>query len=266
MIEAVHIDGAPATVEGLSQALVSNYAAFTSFQTGPGGVRGLDLHLDRLRRSATELFGQPVPEDDIRDWLRLALGGHDGRASVRVQLFLPAITMRRADALGRPSVLIRVSGPMGPLEGPLRLQSQTYEREAPHLKHAGTFGLTRAIRAAKEANFDDALFMTREGLVSEGSIWNIGFIEGQTIVWPRAPMLASTGQALIERGLEAVGLSSVTRPIGFADLAGFDSAFICNSATPAAAVSAIDGRHLATDSAMIDRLHAAWLTNPVEPI
>jgi branched-subunit amino acid aminotransferase/4-amino-4-deoxychorismate lyase len=266
LIETVHIDGAPATIEGLTQALVSNYAAFTSFQTEPGGVRGLDLHLDRLRRSATELFGQAVPDDDVREGLRLALDGHDGRASVRIQMFLPAITMRRADALGRPSVLIRVSGPVGPLEGPLRLQSQIYEREAPHLKHAATFGLTRAIRAAKEARFDDALFVTREGLVSEGSIWNIGFIESQTVVWPRAPMLAGTGQALIERGLEAVGLSSVTRPIALTDAAGFDGAFICNSATPAAAVTAIDDMRLDTDPAMIDRLQAAWMTNPVEPI
>lgn len=266
MIDTIHIDGAPATVESLTQALVSNYAAFTSFQTEPGGVRGLDLHLERLRRSATELFGQAVPDDHVREYLRAALGGHEGRASLRIQLFLPAITMRRADALGRPSVLVRVSPPVGPLEGPLRLQSQPYERESPQIKHAATFGLTRAIRAAKAAHFDDALFVTADGLISEGSIWNIGFIEGQTIVLPVAPMLAGTGQALIERGLEAVGLNAVRRPIRLDEVQRFDGAFICNSATPAAAVSAIDDARLDTDPAMIDRLHAAWMTNPVEPI
>lgn len=266
MIETVHIDGAPATVEGLTQALVSSYAAFTSFQTEPGGARGLDLHLDRLRRSAVELFGQAVPDKQILEDLRIALAGHDGRASVRIQLYLPAITMRRPDALGRPSVLVRVSAPLGPLRGPLRLQSQPYEREAPHIKHAATFGLTRAIRAARAANFDEALFVTREGLISEGSIWNIGFLEGQTVVWPRAPMLAGTGQALIEQGLEAVGLSSVTREIPLPDAARFDSAFICNSATPATPVSAIDETRFEVDSAMIDRLEAAWTANPVQRI
>lgn len=266
MIETVHIDGAPATVEGLSQALVSNYAAFTSFQTEPGGVRGLVLHLDRLRRSSAELFGQAVPDEDIRRYLSAALNGHDGRASVRVQLFLPAITMRRADALGRPSVLIRVSPPVGPLEGPLRLKSQAYDREAPHIKHAATFGLTYAIRAAKAANFDDALFVTADDLISEGSIWNIGFLEGQTVVWPIAPMLAGTGQALLDRGLEMVGLNAVRRPVRLDEVSRFDGAFICNSATPASAVSAIDQHRLDTDPAIIDRLHAAWMTNPVEPI
>lgn len=266
MTETVHLDGAPATVEGLTQALVSNYAAFTSLQTEPGGVRGLDLHLDRLRRSATELFGQAIPDDRLRQDLRRALDGRDGRASVRIQLFLPAITMRRADALGRPSVLIRVSPPMGPLEGPLRLQTQTYAREAPHIKHAATFGLTRAIRAARAADFDDALFVTADGLISEGSIWNIGFIEGQTVVWPVAPMLAGTGQALIERGLGAVGLNAVRRPVRLDEIGRFDGAFICNSATPVAPVAVIDQVSLDTDPAMIDRLQAAWMTNPVEPI
>jgi branched-subunit amino acid aminotransferase/4-amino-4-deoxychorismate lyase len=266
LIETVHIDGAPATVEGLTQSVVSNYAAFTSFQTEPGGVRGLDLHLDRLRRSALELFDQAVPEDDLRAWLRHALEGREARQSVRIQLLLPAISMRRADAKGRPSVLIRVSPPMGPIRGPLRLQSQAYEREAPHLKHAATFGLVRAIRQAKAANFDDALFVTRDGLISEGSIWNIGFINGQTIVWPRAPMLAGTGQALLERGLETVGLSSLTRGVALADIAAFDGAFICNSASPATPVSAIDDVRLPLDDRMIDRLEAAWTTNPVAPI
>ena len=266
MIETVEIDGAPATVETLTQALTSNYAAFTSMQVEPGGVRGLDLHLARLHRSAVELFGQPVHAEEVRDHIRHALAGRDERGSVRVHLFLPAISQRRADARGKPSVLVRVSSPLGPLTGPLRLQSQVYQREAPYLKHAGTFGLTRAIRAARAANFDDALFVGDDGLISEGSIWNIGFIEGQRIVWPAAAMLAGTGQALVERGLDAVGLDSERRPVRLSDLDGFDGAFLCNSATPAAAISWIDQTRLETDPAFIERLHLAWSANPVEPI
>ena len=266
MIETVHIDGTPATVGGLSQALASNYAAFTSFQHEPGGVRGLHRHLNRLTDSALELFGQAVPEKTIRGWLRAALNGSEARASVRIQLYLPTVTVRRPEALGRPSVLIRVSASLSPLRGPLRLQSQTYQREAPHLKHAATFGLVRAMRRARAANFDDALFVTADGLVAEGSIWNIGFIEDQTVVWPKAPMLAGTGQALIERGLEAVGLNSQRREVRLGDIAGFHGAFICNSATPACPIAAIDQTRMSTDPALIDRLEAAWSTNPVEPI
>ncbi|MBN8552777.1 MAG: aminotransferase class IV [Caulobacterales bacterium] len=266
MIETVHIDGAPATVEDLSAALVSNYAAFTTFQHEPGGVRGLDLHLSRLASSSLELFGQSVPDARLREFIRTALAGRDERLSVRVQLFLPTITPRRVDAKGRPSVLVRVSGPLPELRGPLRLQSQAYQREVPHLKHAATFGLIRAARQARTASFDDALFVASDGLISEGSIWNIGFIEGQSVIWPRAPMLAGTGQALIERGLMAVGLNSETRPVRLDEVGRFDGAFICNSSTAAAPVSTIDQTRLNTDPRVIEWLKAAWAANPVEAI
>jgi len=266
VIEIVHIDGVPATVAGLMPMAMSGYGAFTSFQHEPGGVRGLSRHIDRLERSALALFGQGVPEDRLRGLLRAALADVEGRASVRVQLFLPNMSVRRPEALGRPSVMIRVSGPLGPLPGPLRLQSQIYQREMPHFKHCGIFGIVNAMRTARAAKFDDAVFVTADGVISEGPIWNIGFLEGQTVVWPRAEKLDGTAQALIERGLLAVGLNSVSRLVKLSDVADFDGAFICNSATPAAPISAIDETRLNTDPRMIERLEAAWATNPVEPI
>jgi branched-subunit amino acid aminotransferase/4-amino-4-deoxychorismate lyase len=261
----LHIDGVPATVEALAPALLSNYGAFTSMQVEAGGVRGLDLHLARLKAEALELFGVAAPEAKLRERMRTALDGRE-RCGLRVQLFLPTVTPRRPDAQGEPSVLVAVSDPSPPLDRPLRLRTQAHAREAPHLKHAGTFGLTRARRAAMEAGFDDALFVGADGQVSEGTIWNIGFVEGDRVAWPDAPMLAGTGQALIERGLAAVGMDSETRPIDATALAGFRKAFICNSATPACAVASIDGRTLEIDPVLIDRLRAAWASNAVDPI
>lgn len=253
-------------MEALVPVVLSNYGAFTSMQVENGGVRGLDLHLDRLAREALDLFGLAVPEARLRARMRTALEGLEGRRSLRVQLFLETVTLRAPAARGEPRVMTVVSDPAAPLRDPLRLQTRDYAREAPHLKHAGTFGLTRARRAAAEAGFDDALFVGPDGLVSEGSIWNIGFVEAGRIVWPRAPMLAGTGQALIQRGLEAVGLDSETRPVDRAALVGFRQAFICNSATPACAVSAIDGRALDVEPLLIDRLQAAWATNAPQAI
>lgn len=235
-------------------------------QVEGGGVRGLDLHIQRLRASARELFGTAPAEETLRDRMRAAVAGRQERISLRVQLFLPAITPRRTYPKGVPSVVVRVSESQPSLRGPLKLQTRDYQREAPHLKHAATFGLVREARAAHEAGFDDALFVGADGRVSEGSIWNIGFIEDQRVVWPQAPMLAGVGQALIERGLDSVGLSSETRPITRDDLGRFDRAFICNSATFACPVSAIDGHALNHDPLMIDRLEAARAVNPREPI
>ncbi|RZJ26417.1 MAG: class IV aminotransferase, partial [Brevundimonas sp.] len=180
--------------------LLSNYGAFTSMQVEDGAVRGLDLHLARLEQEALVLFGVAVPEAKLRDRMRTALAGLSGRHSLRVQLFLETVTLRTPDAMGEPGVLTVVSAPANALCDPLRLQTQDYAREAPELKHNATFGLTRARRAAKDGGFDDALFVGPDGVVSEGTIWNIGFVEAGRIVWPRAPMLRGTGQRLLEAG------------------------------------------------------------------
>jgi branched-subunit amino acid aminotransferase/4-amino-4-deoxychorismate lyase len=262
----VQIDGEPASVEALAPVLMSNYGAFTSMQVEDGAVRGLDLHLDRLEHEALTLFGVAVPEARLRERMRAALAGQEGRRSLRVQLFLETITLRVPDAMGEPSVLTVMSDPANPLCDPLRLQTQDYAREAPDLKHNGTFGLTRARRAAKAASFDDALFVGPDSLVSEGSIWNIGFVEDGRIVWPKAPMLRGVGQRLLENGLDLVGLDSETRPMDRTALAGFRQAFICNSATPACPVGNIDGRSLDVDPGLIDRLQAAWASNAPQTI
>jgi branched-subunit amino acid aminotransferase/4-amino-4-deoxychorismate lyase len=166
----------------------------------------------------------------------------------------------------QPRVLTTLSPAASPLIQPLRLQTQVYAREVPHLKHAATFGLTRARRLAVLTGFDDALFVDAEGRISEGSIWNIGFMQGETVVWPEAPMLAGTGQGLLQRGTAVLGLNSEIRPVRLSDLADFDAAFICNSATPACAVAAIDGHAFPPVEAVIARLIDAWRSNPHQTI
>jgi branched-subunit amino acid aminotransferase/4-amino-4-deoxychorismate lyase len=262
----MQIDGRPASAADLGHFALSNYGAFTSMQVEDGCVRGLDLHLARLEGEAVELFGVAVPEVLLRDRIQQALDGRSGRFSLRVNLFSDVISLRTPEAVVQPRVMTTLSPPPTPLTTPLRLQSQIYAREVPHLKHAATFGLTRARRQAVQAGFDDALFVDGDGRISEGSIWNIGFIQGETVVWPDAPMLAGTGQALLERGMAERGLSSMTRPVCLSDLPTFDAAFICNSATSACAVACIDGHQFGSSDALVARLTEAWRSNPCQAI
>lgn len=259
------VDGAPATPEDLAHIALVNYGAYTSFRVEQGGVRGLRLHLARLEAEAVELFGLPVDEVHLRDLLRTAVADRV-TCWLRVSLFSPSISPRTPEWHGRPRVLIAASPAPPPLAERLRLQVQTYSREAPHLKHVGTFGLIRARRAARAAGFDDALFADTEGRISEGSLWNIGFLSGNEVVWPQAPMLAGVAQALVQRGLAHLGLAGRTVPVNVDDLCDFDGAFICNSATPACGVSAIGDRIFEMRDSLIDCLDAAWVSNPAEPI
>lgn len=259
------VDGAPATTDDLTRIALVNYGAYTSFAVEQGGVRGLDLHLARLEAEALELFGEPVGEARLRDLTRAAVAGREA-CWLRVSLYAPEIGPRTPDWRGRPRVMIAMSPPTPPLADGPRLQLQSYTREAPHLKHVATFGLIRARRAARQGGFDDALFVDGEGRVSEGSLWNIGFVQGDEVIWPQAPMLAGVAQALVQRGLEGVGLTGRTEPVHVADLARFDAAFLCNSATPACAIAAIGERTFTTRPGLIGRLQDAWASNPVQPL
>lgn len=265
MTAHLQIDGQPASAADLAHLALVNYGAYTSFRVEVGGVRGLDGHLARLEVEAVELFGEAVGEGRLRELMRSALAGR-ADAWLRVSLFAPEISNREPHWVGRPRVMIGVFDPPAPLDGGVRLQSQVYEREAAELKHAATFGLLRARRAARQAGFEDALFVGRDGRISEGTLWNIGFIEGEAVVWPQAPMLAGVGQALIRAGLDQMGVTQRPEQVRLSDLGRFDGAFLCNSATPAARIASIDGHDFADATPMVERVAEAWRSQPRQAI
>lgn len=261
----LRIDGEPATWDDLAQLALTNYGAYTSLPVHGVAARGLDLHLQRLEGAAVELFGEPVGEDRLRHLMRQAAANRD-ECWLRVSLFAREVGPRTPDWRGRPQVMTAVFPPPPPIATSLRLAAQVYARETPHLKHAATFGLIRARRQARSSGFDDAVFVGVDGVVTEGSLWNIGFWDGEQVVWPRAARLAGVGQALLRRGLPAVGLADVERPVGLLDLAGLRGAFICNSATPACPVTAVGDHLFETPAELVQQLHAAWAANPLQPI
>ncbi|WP_427791920.1 aminotransferase class IV [Brevundimonas diminuta] len=259
------IDGRPAGIEDLGHQALINYGALTSFAVEEGGVRGLDRHLDRLNRSAVELFGEAVAEDRLRDQIRTALAGRDD-AWLRVSLFFRELSLRQPDWIGAPQVMISVAPPPSPLPDGVRLQSQVYGREAPHLKHVATMGLLRARRVARLAGYDDALFVDAEGLISEGSLWNVGFIQGDAVVWPDAPMLDGVAQTLIREALDRAGSPQREAVVRLTDLTRFDGAFLCNSATPAAGIAAIDDHVFSGAADAVQHLNALWRSQPRQKI
>jgi branched-subunit amino acid aminotransferase/4-amino-4-deoxychorismate lyase len=68
------IDGRAPALDNLAYFATTNYGAYTSFRVEAGGVRGLDLHIARLESSALALFGEVIGDDDLRAFMRTALG------------------------------------------------------------------------------------------------------------------------------------------------------------------------------------------------
>lgn len=257
------VNGRPATAQQLAAPAVVNYGHFTSMQVRDGAVRGLDTHLSRLAHATRTLFGTELDTAAVREYLRHAVEGAQA-VTARVTIFARPPWSDVTEP-AEPDVLVTLRTPSATGDDAVRLRSVRYERELPEVKHVGTFGLIQHSRAAKLAGFDDALFVTstpgQDGLVSEASIWNVGFYDGRSVLWPQAPMLDGVTQQLLRRGLDRLGVPSITRPLPLARALTQRSAFLCNSGNPARPIAAIDGTDLTVDPDLTALLTQAYETN-----
>ncbi|MGQ0841371.1 aminotransferase class IV [Actinokineospora sp.] len=222
-----------------SMALV-NYGHFTSMRVDQGRVRGLARHLERLDRDARVVFGQGMSEDRVRAAVRAAIAGRTTPVYARANVFAAAFDPRSPESDVRPDLLISVGALPAADPAPLRVRTAGYQRDLPQVKHAGTFGLFYQRRIARKAGYDDVLFVNPDGMVCEGSTWNVCFLDGDTVVWPSAPVLPGIAMGLIQSGLTRAGLDYAVRPVSVAELAGFRAAFATNALSPVRPIAAID--------------------------
>ena len=239
-----------------------NYGHYTSMQVRDGRVRGLALHMARLDDGNEEFFGARMDvteEHRVRELIRHAMGG-ERDASVRVG-FVPG-----PDG-ARPDLLVSVSDPAAATPGaPLRVRTQPYERDWPEHKHASTMGLQVAIRQAKLAGYDDALFTGPDGRVREGSTWNVAFWDGTQVIWPRAPVLKGVTMVLLQIAMTMNGTPWTLRPVDRAELPDLLAAAAANSLVPARQIDSIDGVKFPEGDRLAAVLTAAWDTVPWDEI
>jgi branched-subunit amino acid aminotransferase/4-amino-4-deoxychorismate lyase len=248
----VEIDGAAATADQLRARLLAGYGHFTAMQVRNRGVQGLDLHLARLDAANRELFGPGLDTVQVRAHILHALGDDTSDASVRVYVH---------EAPGGPSVMVTVRPPGGMPAGPWRLRSVPYQRSLAHIKHIGDFGQGYYQRLAHRGGFDEALLTGPDGIISESTTTNIGFLDGTGIVWPGAPALAGITMQLLDRGLAGHGLTSRRAQVRLADLGSFAAAFVTNS-RGIAPVGQIDDLALTVDPALMSTLARAHGSAP----
>jgi branched-subunit amino acid aminotransferase/4-amino-4-deoxychorismate lyase len=240
----VEIDGQPATGGQLRAVALANYGHFTAMQVRDGCVRGLDLHLARLAAATQEIFQADLDPDGVRGHIRHALGADTPDASVRVYVH---------ELTGRPSVMVTVRPPGGMPPSPWKLRAVPYQRSLAHIKHVGDFGQSYYQRLAHREGCDEALLTGPGGVISEGSITNVGFWDGATVTWPDAPALAGITMQLLESRLPDVGLTSRRAQVRVADAGSFAAAFVTN-ARGIAAVGQIDGETVPVDPGLMATL------------
>ncbi|QEI06762.1 aminotransferase class IV family protein [Pigmentiphaga aceris] len=256
-------NGQAANSHDLSPLAFAGYAHFTAMQIRGGQVRGLDLHLARLQTASIRMFGQALPDSVLRAHLRTAIANGPPDLSLIATVYSPAgeFTVAGADAV--PELLVRTAPASNGPDGPLSLASVEHERVLPDIKHVGEIAKTWFLREAVAQGFDDAAFVDREGRLSEGTIWNLAFWDGDTVIWPDAAMLGGTTMAIVKRQLVKLGIPQRTQPVRLADLSAMVGAVVMNSWTPGVAVNRIGAVSLPEAPDFVRLLHRAYQAEPL---
>ncbi|ALS63131.1 branched-chain amino acid aminotransferase [Pandoraea norimbergensis] len=262
-------DAQSATAADLTPLAFAGYAHFTAMQIRDGGVRGLDLHLARLRQASLQMFGQALSDERIKHALRAALRAGPAEMSLVATVYSPAGEFTVAGAEAVPGLLVRtgpawtgLTGKAG-ASGLLSLATFEHERVLPELKHVGEVAKTWFLREAVARGFDDAAFKDRAGRLSEASIWNLAFWDGESVIWPVAAMLGGTTMGILRRQLTQLGVPQREQEITLADLPTMRGAVVMNSWTPGVAVHRIDDVSIPVDSHFVTLLKQAYTREPI---
>ncbi|MEV0661580.1 aminotransferase class IV family protein [Actinomadura luteofluorescens] len=259
----VQRNGRAATTGELAPLAFAGFAHFTAMQVRGGKVRGLDLHLERLRSASMELFGKALPDEQVRSYLRSAVEAGPADVSLTATMYSSPGEFTAGGEPVEPDVLVRTGPPASGPEGPLTLATVEYDRYLPAVKHVGEVAKTHLMRRAVQDGFDDAAFVDRRGRLSEATIWNLAFWDGDAVVWPEAEMLVGTTMGIVRRQLDRLGIPQRVRQVTPADVPGLAGAVVMNSWTPGVAVHRIGATRVPAAPRFLDLLHQAYQAEPL---
>lgn len=264
--ERIELNGVAARTDDLRTIVQTNYGHFTALRVEEGGVRGLDLHLARLDAATRALFGAPLEAERVRAYLRHIVDGASA-LSVRINVFARGLDRDNLNRVVEPDILMTSSPARACTRTRVRVKSFVYARDAAQVKHVGTFPLFHHRRRAQIDGFDDALFTDATGRISEGSIWNVGFVATDGgIIWPDAPQLDGVSMQLLKIGLARSGVNSTVQTIRLADLPSYRAAFFTNASAPVRPIASIDAHHFDATHAVLETLVECYESNALQII
>jgi branched-subunit amino acid aminotransferase/4-amino-4-deoxychorismate lyase len=201
-----------------------------------GRIPFLDHHLARLGRSL-EALGLLRPAQDIAALVTPFAGTGDAVLRLEVAGGRAAVTVRELPSLEPPAV-ITASEPHLPYP------YKTTDRDR----------FADAAREAEVAEADDALLLTHEGWVAEGTVWNVCWWEGAGL--RTSPLglgiLPGIGRARV-LGLAAGEEAQCARP----GLEG-KGAFLVNAVRGVVPIALLDGARVAVDARSADLARRFW--------
>jgi branched-subunit amino acid aminotransferase/4-amino-4-deoxychorismate lyase len=214
----------------------AGYGLIETLRVREGRIPFLERHLARLGRSLVAL-GLPRPSQDVAALVTPFAG--TGNAVLRLEVCdgRAAVTVREQPSLDPPAV-ITASEPHVPYP------HKTTERDC----------FADAAREAVVGEADDALLLTHEGWVAEGTVWNVYWWDGAVLRTPGLALgiLPGIGRArVLELGPGEE--SRCARP----DLNG-KSLFLVNAVRGVVPVASLDGARVAADPRTAELARRFW--------
>ncbi|MEM0952130.1 MAG: branched-chain amino acid transaminase [Cyanobacteria bacterium P01_H01_bin.74] len=106
-----------------------------------------------------------------------------------------------------------------------------------------------AVTDARKNGFDDAILLTQDGVVSEGSAMNLFLVKDNVLFTPGKTediLEGITRDTIITVAENELGVHTVERTIDRTELYTADEAFFCGTGAEVAPIQSIDGRELFT--------------------
>ncbi len=262
--EQTFLNGRSIRSSELTNLAFSGFAHFTALQVRNRQIKGLDLHIERLRHASLELYGRALADELVRSYIHSAITSGPLDQSLTVTIYSPKGEFTTESMNIEPAILIRTNLPTNGPTGPLRLALTNHERPLAHIKHVGEIGKTYFLHEAVRRGFDDALFVDQNGHISEGTIWNVVFWDGETIIWPKANMLKGTMMAMVQRQLTQLDIPQRCEPITLNSLRNLSGAAVMNSWNPGISVTSIALNEFSNSEQLISILHRAYNAEPAK--
>ncbi|KQS08676.1 branched-chain amino acid aminotransferase [Curtobacterium sp. Leaf183] len=239
---------------------------FETITVVDGRPQALEAHLARFGRSAAKL-DLPAPDTDA--WRRAIEAACAELDPVR-EAFVKTVLTRGVEGTDRPTgwVYAAASGDStaARTEGIAvvtldRGYRHDVERTSPWLLQGAktlSYGVNMAaLREAARRGADDALFLSTDGYVLEGTRANLVMSVGGRLVTPRTDIgiLDGTTQADVFRFAEAEGIETAYELITREDLRAADALWLVSSVRQAAPIRSVDGEPQAMDLALTEQIN-----------
>ena len=236
---------------------------------GPAVFR-LHEHLERMHRSARLIgMGIPFTVDELRAASLELIAANECDAC-----YLRPIAFYGAGPLGvlprgNPVDVAILAWPWGAYlgDGAIRVQVSSWERVSansiPHAAKATGVYLNSmlAVREAVAAGFDEAILLTPDGFVADGSGETVFVVRGETLFTPdlSASILPGITRDSVIEIAHDLGYRVIEKPLIRTDLYLADEVFLCGTAAEVTPVREIDGHELGGPGPVTLELQRAYL-------